>query len=50
MLLSVRFSWVPSLGVGRAVIGVRMMSQASKNSPKAREVVLKTLCIFARSV
>ena len=41
---------VPITGVGRAVIGVRMMSHSSKNSPKAREVLLNTACIRARSV
>ena len=41
---------VPSGGVGSAVIGVRMMSHDSKNAPNAREVVLKTACICARSV
>ena len=34
----------------RAVTGVRMMSQSSKKAPKAREVVLNTACIRARSV
>ena len=48
--LIVRYSVVPTFGVGSAVIGVRMMSQSSKNAPKPREVVLKTACIRARSV
>ena len=33
-----------------AVTGVRMMSHSSKKAPKAREVVLNTACICARSV
>ena len=41
---------LPILGVGRAVTGVRMMSHSSKKAPKAREVVLNTACICARSV
>ena len=48
--LSVRYSVVPIGEVGRAVIGVRMMSQSSKNWPKPRAVVLNTACICARSV
>ena len=48
--LIVRYSVVPIRGVGSAVIGVRMMSHDSKNAPKAREVVLNTACICARSV
>ena len=47
--LIVRYSVVPTFGVGSAVIGVRMMSQSSKNAPKPRDVVLKTACIRARS-
>ena len=45
----VRYSVVPTFGVGNAVIGVRMMSQSSKNAPKPREVVLNTACMRARS-
>ena len=33
---------------GNAVIGVRMMSQSSKNAPNPREVVWNTACIRAR--
>ncbi len=47
--LSVRYSMVPTFGVGSAVTGVRMMSQSSKNVPKPREVALNTACICARS-
>ena len=47
--LIVRYSVVPTFGVGNAVIGVRMMSQSSKNAPKPRDVVLNTACIRARS-
>ena len=47
--LIVRNSVVPTFGVGNAVIGVRMMSQSSKNAPKPRDVVLNTACIRARS-
>src|SRR5260370_329647 len=45
----VRYSVVPTFGVGSAVIGVRMMSHCSKNAPKPRDVVLKTACMRARS-
>src|SRR5436309_8050333 len=45
----VKYSLVPTFGVGNAVIGVRIISHASKNAPKPRDVVLKTACIRARS-
>src|SRR5881227_2360155 len=47
--LMVRYSVVPTFGVGSAVIGVRMISHCSKNAPKPRDVVLKAACIRARS-
>ncbi len=45
----VKYSMVPTFGVGSAVIGVRMISYSSKNAPKPRDVVLKTACMRARS-
>src|ERR1700712_5648112 len=48
--LMVRYSVVPTFGVGSAVIGVRIMSHCSKNAPKPRDVVLNTACIRARSL
>ena len=45
----VRYSLVPTFGVGSAVIGVRITSHCSKKLPKPRDVVLNTPCICARS-
>ncbi len=49
-MLVVRYSVVPTSGVGSAVTGVRMMSQSSKNAPNARDVLLNTACMRLRSL